>query len=359
MNARCQALFAALAVALAAAVGWQENGRRGRQPSRPATSTVEVNVSENVRDDDGKGNGAARLRAAAHAWLNGADARWLAWWTEHRRSGLERLYRARWPKLDPCPVNLREDSEYGPRMRMGTTFASASTPREDVWYVETEPAERAFLDLIGRTTGAGGDADVAAAVKVLCFIVKASIMGTPADLDVLRGLAEQIDGKEAQRARVLRSLVRASESFAERPEPTARAIKEGFEHFPPPPSGPAGHEAIWELRDLILDIEGLAKGDPRHHDRLRALRRIVAVYELREDLSRIDPRFGELDPAFVYERLSDATSPRQRHPERMKAPALAAKLSAQVEAFDDRNEDQSRKAFHRAAVAMQGRRCFG
>ncbi|WP_437894256.1 hypothetical protein [Sorangium sp. So ce124] len=48
MKARCQALLAALAVLLAAAVGWQENGRRGRQPSRPATSTVEVNVSEKV-----------------------------------------------------------------------------------------------------------------------------------------------------------------------------------------------------------------------------------------------------------------------------------------------------------------------
>ncbi|WP_438017881.1 hypothetical protein WMF18_01785 [Sorangium sp. So ce315] len=48
MKARCQALFVVLAVLLAAAVGWQENGRRGRQPSRPATSTCEVNVSEKV-----------------------------------------------------------------------------------------------------------------------------------------------------------------------------------------------------------------------------------------------------------------------------------------------------------------------
>lgn len=48
MSARCQALFVVLAVALSAAVGWQENGRRGVAPSRPATSTVEVNVSEKV-----------------------------------------------------------------------------------------------------------------------------------------------------------------------------------------------------------------------------------------------------------------------------------------------------------------------
>lgn len=356
MSTCTRVLLLALAVAIAAAVGWQENGRRGVVPARPVTGTSEVPVGEIVGDAGEGDNGATHLRAAAHAWLNGADARWLARWTEHRRRRLERLYRGRWPKLDPCPVHLREDSERGPRMRMDTTFASATTPRDDVWTVETEPAEQAFLELIGRPSGAGKDENAAAAVKVLRFLVKASIMGSQADLDVLRELAEQIDGKEAQRARVLRSLVRASESFAEWPEPTARAIKEGFEHFPPPP---VGDVLSWELRDLILDIEELAKADQRHHDRLRALRRIVTVYELREDLSRIDPRFGTLDPAFVYERLSDATSPRQKHPERMKAPALAAKLSAQVEAFDDRNEEQSRKAFHRAAVAMQGRRCFG
>lgn len=48
MSARCQALFVVLALLIAAAVGWQENGRRGRQPSRPATGTSEVPVGEKV-----------------------------------------------------------------------------------------------------------------------------------------------------------------------------------------------------------------------------------------------------------------------------------------------------------------------
>lgn len=357
MRASTRVLLVVLAVLLGAAQGWKEEGRRGVAPARPSTLTCEVNVGEKVRDDEGKGNGAARLRSGAHAWLNGADARWLAWWTERRRSVLERVHGGRWPKLDPCPVHLREDSEYGPRMSLRSTLASAATPREDVWYVETEPAEQAFLELIGRPSGPGEDENAAAAVKVLRFIVKASIMGGPADLAVLRGLAEQIDGKEAQRARVLRCLVRAAEPFAELPEPTARAVEEGFERFPPPPSGPAGHEAIWELRDTILDGEELAKADPRIHDALHAMRRIVAVYELREELSRIDPRFGQLDPVETYRLLERAVKGKSRTGRgQIRCPGAAAKLSTAVSAFGDTDEDAARKAFERAADKIRHRR---
>ncbi|WP_437992214.1 hypothetical protein [Sorangium sp. So ce145] len=62
MKARCQALFVVLAVALAAAVGWQEDGRRGVAPSRPATSTVEVNVSEKVSKRSTAGKGTSKVK---------------------------------------------------------------------------------------------------------------------------------------------------------------------------------------------------------------------------------------------------------------------------------------------------------
>lgn len=63
--ARGQAVTVVLALLLAAAVGWQENGRRGRQPSRPATRTSEVHVGEKVskRGDAGKDETCADIAA--------------------------------------------------------------------------------------------------------------------------------------------------------------------------------------------------------------------------------------------------------------------------------------------------------
>jgi hypothetical protein len=241
-------------------------------------------------------------------------------------------------------------------MRLASTLASASTPRECVWTVQTKPAEQAFLDLIGRPAGAGGDADVAAAVKVLRFLVKASLMGSQADLDVLRGMAEQIDGKEAQRARVLRCVARASEPFAEQPEPTERAVKEGFERFPPGRFGDEGHEAIWDLWDWIHKGEELAREDPRIDDALRAMRRIVAVYELREDLSRIDPRFGQLDTVEAY-RLLDRAVKGKGGKGNVGIHGLAARLSVSVGAFEDTEPTTAGQAFRDAQRRRGGRRC--
>ncbi|WP_437990087.1 hypothetical protein [Sorangium sp. So ce145] len=241
--------------------------------------------------------------------------------------------------------------------------------------VQTEPAEQAFLDLIGRPEGARGDADIAAAVKVLRFLVKASIMGSSADLDVLRGWAAELDSDHVRRASVVRCIVRGAKPFAEWPGPTERAVKEGFERFPVAepddrlaaergrPLGPApapelaATRAIDRLYFWIARGEELAKEDPSVNDGLQAMRRIVAVYELREDLTAIDARFGRLDPATLYDELASATGRKKGGRGNVGLPGLAGRLSASVGAFGDTEKSVAAQAFRDAQLRLRGRRC--
>src|SRR5690349_17831470 len=98
-------------------------------------ATGEVNVSKKVHSNHGGAVACDPKNAGypADVLCGAPDARMRA----KLRYALELSGGGSWPKLDPCPVHLREESEHGPRMCLDPTLASSSIPRESVWTVVT------------------------------------------------------------------------------------------------------------------------------------------------------------------------------------------------------------------------------
>jgi hypothetical protein len=197
MKARCQALFVVLAVLLAAAVGWEEIGRRGRQPSRPATRTSEVHVGEKVskpsetdKDATGADIAAPMIHPTAREAIFAEAMTWLR--ATHEGS--------------PVPLGA---------------FSSVASRELDAWSpLDSDPSKRA-LARVDRALS------LARALDDLSFI---ETLDRCARL-YLEKHGEDIASDRAEAARVLRHLVSVAVSCPpfDRPDNSGRcALELGF-----------------------------------------------------------------------------------------------------------------------------------